>query len=645
MSARGWVTLPRVFVALLVVYALLEWGLKGGVLAGLTLVALLICGAILGVRLMRRAIRTSLWRLRNRLYVTWIFIGVVPIVLLLALAASGTYIVAGQVAVYLIRSELDRRAESLMTSARTLSQAQPADRAEAVKQTGRLLSERMPGLELAVITDKTLRYPSSSTLEAPPDSPEASNDSSGKDYSRKDYSGYILRNGEYYSAAVVRKAGTTVIALAPITAEVLTSSVPGIGASRIGLNGKFVGFVPSPASGFEALDFETTWFNQIPVVSWDRARTVSTPALVVATRPSAVLRTVFTSGVDIMSQSAPFFFVALLFLLLAGELISLIIGISLTRTVTGAVHGLYEGTLRIAKGDFSWRIPVKGEDQLAELGHSFNSMTTQIENLVVIAKEKERLQSEVAIASEVQNQLFPRSAPHMRTIELVGICEAARMVSGDYYDYLALPDGNLAVAIGDVAGKGISAALLMASIQSIMRTQLAQGLSRSVSVGNVQTATRVSTSSMVAQLNRQLYASTAPEKYATFFFGVYEEQSRVLTYTNAGHLPPLLLRAGETKLLDVTGTVVGLFPAMRYEEQTVNIEPGDVVVAYTDGITEPENAYGEEFGVDRLAETALRYRNSEPREIVAKIMEAVVSWSNAPELPDDMTVVIARGLA
>ena len=150
---------------------------------------------------------------------------------------------------------------------------------------------------------------------------------------------------------------------------------------------------------------------------------------------------------------------------------------------------------------------------------------------------------------------------------------------------------------------------------------------------------------MVAQLNRQLYASTAPEKYATFFFGVYEEHSRLLTYTNAGHLPPLLLHNGESKLLDVTGTVVGAFPIIRYEEQSVEIRAGDLLIAYTDGITEPENAYGQEFGVERLAETALRYQNTEPKEIVAKIMEAVAHWSTAAELPDDMTLVIARGLA
>jgi sigma-B regulation protein RsbU (phosphoserine phosphatase) len=622
---------------MLILYAVLEWGLRAETAADLFFVVLAITGILLAFRLMRK----SIWRLRNRLYVTWVFIGVVPIVLILALAAIGTWIVAGQIAVYLVSSELKRRAASLEAPARILCQAKPADRTVVAQQIGGLLGQRMPGIQLALFDagrsgDQALNYPAGSKLEAPPEG-------------WKDYAGYLLKDGSYYSAAIVKWEGRTVVALAPISSGVLGNIVPGIGMSRIGVNGPFAGVIPPPATGWERLDFIAPWFNQVPVAEWDHPEAARKQNLVVTTRPSAVLRTVFSNGIDVMSQSAPYIFLAVLGLLLTGELISLIIGLSLTRTVTGAVHGLYEGTQRIAKGDFSWRIPVKGQDQLAELGRSFNNMTAQIENLVVIAKEKERLQSEVEIATDVQNQLFPRSAPKMRTIELIGVCQAARMVSGDYYDYLCLPDGNLAVAIGDVAGKGISAALLMASIQSIMRTQLAAGLERSAAVGNGHTTTRVSTSGIVAQLNRQLYASTAPEKYATFFFGVYEENSRVLTYTNAGHLPPLILRAGasgsQPLLLEVTGTVVGAFPSITYEEQTIEIQSGDLLIAYTDGITEPENAYGEEFGVERLAETALRYQNSEPKEIVAKIMEAVAHWSTSPELPDDMTVVIARGLA
>jgi sigma-B regulation protein RsbU (phosphoserine phosphatase) len=634
MNALRGVTLPRVFGALLALYVVLEFAFHADVWADLIFVVLAVAGTILALRLARK----SIWSLRNRLYVTWFFIGVVPILLILALAASGTWIVCGQVAAHLVNSELDRRAAALATPALIVSQAGADDRDLVAEQMGRLLAEHMPGVQLVVSGAQTLHYPPESNLEPP---------AAGW----KEYVGCLLRNGRYYSAAIKTTNGTTVAALAPITPEVLGNIVPGIGASRIGLQGPFAGVVPEAAEGWGRLDFETPWpsIDAIPVARWDNPAITQKESLVVSTRPSAVLRTVFGSGPD-WAQSVTLIFVLLLIALLVVQLISWVIGVSLTRTVTSAVQAMYEGTERIAQGDFSWRIPVKGNDQLAELGNSFNNMTAQIENLVVIAKEKERLQSEVEIAGEVQNQLFPRAAPPMRTIELVGLCEAARMVSGDYYDYLALPDGNLALAIGDVAGKGISAALLMASIQSIMRTQLAAGLARSAGAGGGQTGSgpatlRFSTSGIVAQLNRQLYANTAPEKYATFFFGVYDEQSRVLSYTNAGHLQPLLLHGGASKLLDVTGTVVGAFPVIRYEEQTVEIAAGDVLVAYTDGITEPENAYGQEFGIERLTETALRWQNSEPKEIVAKIMEAVKHWSTAPELPDDMTLVIARGRA
>lgn len=620
--------MARVFAALPALYLILEFGFKADGAADLLFVVLAIVGIILAFRLLRK----SLWRLRNRLYVTWVFIGVVPIVLMLGLIVAGAYIVTGQVAVYLVSSELDRRAESLAVPARILSQTKPADRAGMTQQMGRFLGVRMPGIQVAVTADRTLHYPSDSTLEA---SPEAWTDA---------YTGYVRKDGVFYSAAIVKTGDTTAVALAPIDIGVLRNVVPGIGALRIGRSGPFTGAVPAPAPGWERLDFPTYWGNSIHVAEWNRPQADAIEELEMMTRPSAVLRTVFSNGIDV-GQVATFFFLFIFFLLLLVQIVSWMIGVSLTRTVTGAVHGLYEGTQRIATGDFAWRIPVKGNDQLAGLGRSFNNMTAQIEHLVAIAKEKERLQSEVEIACEVQTQLFPQSAPTMRTIELVGLCHPARMVSGDYYDYLRLPDGNLALAIGDVAGKGISAALLMAAIQSIVRTQLAAGMPLAVAAGNGHAETRFSTASLVAQLNRQLYANTAPEKYATFFFGAYDENSRLLTYTNAGHVPPILLRGGEAIPLEVTGTVVGAFPAVHYEEQTVEIQSNDLLVAYTDGITEPENAYGEEFGASRLAETALRYQDREPKEIIAGIMEAVRQWSTAPELPDDMTLVIARGLA
>ena len=201
---------------------------------------------------------------------------------------------------------------------------------------------------------------------------------------------------------------------------------------------------------------------------------------------------------------------------------------------------------------------------------------------------------------------------------------------------MALSESSLAFAIGDVAGKGISAALLMATIQSTMRTQL--------SSTNGAGPMHFSTAKLVANLNRQLYATTAPEKYATFYFAIYDDLTQSLTYTNAGHLAPILVRGGGLSTLDSTGTVVGAFPIARYAEKTIQLDQGDMLVAYTDGIVEPENAYGEMFGEERLKDLIQKYARAESSEIIARTMEAVNLWTGAGELQDDMTMLVARRL-
>src|SRR4029077_17863356 len=148
------------------------------------------------------------------------------------------------------------------------------------------------------------------------------------------------------------------------------------------------------------------------------------------------------------------------------EALALVIGASLTRSITGAVAQLYRATQHVDRGDFSHRIPVKSKDQLAELANSFNTMTASIEKLVLEQKEKQRLENELAIAQEVQAQLFPREITQLESLEVHGYCRPARTVSGDYYDFLALGSDKLILAAGDVSGKGISAALLMATIHS-----------------------------------------------------------------------------------------------------------------------------------------------------------------------------------
>jgi len=145
-------------------------------------------------------------------------------------------------------------------------------------------------------------------------------------------------------------------------------------------------------------------------------------------------------------------------------------------------------------------------------------------------------------------------------------------------------------------------------------------------------------------LNQQLYADTTPEKYATFFLGVYDETTRNLTYTNAGHLPPILIRSGEASQLEVNGMVVGAFPFAKYGESRIALQPKDLLVFYTDGITEPENAYGEMFGEERLIELLIRSANLDESEIVSSVIDAVRQWTGSDELQDDMTLLLVRQL-
>jgi sigma-B regulation protein RsbU (phosphoserine phosphatase) len=223
----------------------------------------------------------------------------------------------------------------------------------------------------------------------------------------------------------------------------------------------------------------------------------------------------------------------------------------------------------------------------------------------------------------------------LKSLDVLGVCRPARAVSGDFYDYVELSASRLALAFGDVSGKGISAALVMATLHSIVRTQLsllAQG----------DGGPRVSTAEMVSRVNQQLHTGTSPEKFSTLFFGSYDESESVLSYSNAGHLPPMLIRGGAVERLDVSGMVVGAFPQAAYESSMLELKSGDLFVAFTDGITEPENPYGEEFGEQRLIELLVREADHSPQEIIQKTMEDVIAWTGQTALQDDMTMLVAR---
>jgi sigma-B regulation protein RsbU (phosphoserine phosphatase) len=210
------------------------------------------------------------------------------------------------------------------------------------------------------------------------------------------------------------------------------------------------------------------------------------------------------------------------------------------------------------------------------------------------------------------------------------VCNPARVVSGDYYDFIPLKARGVAVVVGDISGNGYLR-LLMASVQASLHAQLA-----------MDTGEDVSTATIVTRLNRQLYENTPPEKYATFYCAVYDDHKSCLTYTNAGHLAPILVRDRQVLRLESNGTVVGIFPEYPFEQVDVDLQPGDPLAAFTDGITESENAQEEQFGEGRLIDLLLENAAKPLDEIIQTVMNRVGAWTHDPAVRDDITILLAR---
>jgi phosphoserine phosphatase RsbU/P len=643
----------KTFAALLILYLILRFAWPDSAIEVLVAFASFVLGAWIALRLLRIGLRKLTWRLRNRLMVAYLFIAVLPILLVLTLVGLGAYMLAGQVGVYLVRSELDRRLIALRALADDAA-ASPAS-IQRIEETER---QRFPGLILLTIQSGVeKRWPPDAQVSLPAGLPANS-------------SGFAARNGRYYGWADSVAGNKQALAVTPLTRRFLSGLAPGLGdfyflerdvdtpgttpgkpkikistgATKLGA-GDDAQFRFSPAEGFSTqpalpppvnrFDLDVRWGSFIKTVNWENPEK-SQPALLAAhTRLSSILAAILSQGGDELVLTV-FYIVAVAFLVVA--VAGLAIGISMSRSITGAVHSLYQGTQRVMRGDFSHLIQVQGRDQIAELSTSFNTMTQNLERLLAVAKEKERMQAEIEIARGVQDQLYPKAPPVFEGLRVLGMCDPARMVSGDYYDY-QLVDGKLAIAIGDVAGKGISAALLMATIQAAMRMELRASVEM---VAPSMNGLRFSTARMVSELNQQLHATTSPEKYATFFFAIFDQATGLLTYTNAGHLQPVLFRDGAATLLDVNGTVVGAFPFSKYEESKLELRPGDLLVCYTDGVTEPENEYGEMFGEERLIELVAKNVDRDEAQIIEAVMERVREWTGVPELSDDMTILLAR---
>ena len=248
--------------------------------------------------------------------------------------------------------------------------------------------------------------------------------------------------------------------------------------------------------------------------------------------------------------------------------------------------------------------------------------------------QREKLNREIEIAREVQERLFPQKLPAVAGLDYCGKCRPALGVGGDYYDFLALPGGRLGVALGDVSGKGIAAALMMASLEASLRAEAMRGTA--------------DLAALVQNVNRLVYDATAENRYATFFYAQYDPESRQLSYVNAGHNPPMLFRkrgsAWQIERLETGGTVVGLLPQFPYRQAGVALEARDLLVIFTDGISEAMNPSDEEWGEARMMEAIERSASLSAAELIEKLMQAADAFASGAKQHDDMTLVVLRVL-
>ena len=280
----------------------------------------------------------------------------------------------------------------------------------------------------------------------------------------------------------------------------------------------------------------------------------------------------------------------------------------------------------------------------------------RVRDLRIAQIEQEKLLSDMEIAQEVQAQLYPCTCPGMKTLDYSCMCRPASGLSGDYYDFLALRPHQLCIAVGDVSGKGISAALLMANLQALLR-------SRAYLDGDTL-------GSVVADMNRMMCSYTNESRYATFFCGVYDDTDRTMTYVNAGNHPPMLLRNGTSRQntvacasqidvlphcdvqqtvsalqitrLESSGSPLGMFPDTFYRQETVYLNPGELLLIFTDGIIEAMNGREEEFGELRLANLASAHRHLPPSALIDVISDQIGAFVGQRTQHDDQTLIVAQ---
>jgi sigma-B regulation protein RsbU (phosphoserine phosphatase) len=612
--------------------------------------------------------RRLLWRVRRKLILSYIFIGVVPALLIIAFFMLGAWVVSTNVSSYLFRDGYDdivNYAGLAATATASELARTPITAAETVDRVQRSTSRLHRTLSIVFIPSAAtsppmIRAGEWSHLRVPPDRvPDWVARANG-------FSGTIAatsggRNGE--AELIVRAAAPAVteksrlgyvIVDVPIDAEVLQGlyEATGVraGSIRVGGDGGPDLADVTGTDGSAAPDSYALFGKGLTILDardWDtgrihRATIANSYAIRELYEKLSAAQSVQVSpgaGAVTLGQAILLILVLVAGLFLIIQFVALVMGLALARSITSSIHELFMGTERVRHGDFTHRIEIMSNDQLGELAGSFNQMIGSIENLLQTAAEKKRLEEELRIARQIQMSLLPRGQLEVPGLAVTALCVPAREVGGDYYDFFPLPSDKLGVLIADVSGKGTSAALYMAELKGLV-----------LSLSQIYQSPR----QLLMEVNRIISENLDSRSFITMTYAVLDLHGGTMTYARAGHTPLIYMRAGATDGNDVqvlvpNGMVLGLrIPgaedkfAELLEEDQLDLGTGDVIVFYTDGITEAMNAESDLFGELRLSRIVEEHGHLESGELRERILREIEAFVGSADQHDDMTMILMK---
>jgi sigma-B regulation protein RsbU (phosphoserine phosphatase) len=651
-------------------------------------VALVAGGAYFVARGLALAQRRLLWRVRRKLIISYIFVGFIPAMLIVAFFLLGDLLLFSNFSSYLLQTRLqsltERAAAIASTTAVEIQRAGGRGVAAIAQRRQASVSRDFPGASIAVVP---LNRPCDDAGTAAPgpdaglppvpitsgpwghvDPPRqlpawvkcsgfqgllayASLD--GPDPARAD--GPVGRLQAGRNVDLVARAISMPDSLAPSYAVVVDllvnapvrdelrsetgvelTDVRTVSAGAPVLPGRRPVDARTDSGSFTSLPAASASFPEI--IDWNsgQPRSGTVVASMQLRIPEMYNRLAAAQGS--IGQGLLFVLLAIGVLFFIIEVIALVAGLALARSITGSIHALFAGTERVRLGDFTHKIAIRARDQLGELAESFNSMTSSIENLLRVEAEKKRLEEELRIAHEIQMSLLPQGPLDFPGVSVTSVCVPAREVGGDYFDVLPLDEHRVGVLIADVSGKGTSAALYMAEMKGLM-----------LSLSRIHASPR----ELLVAANRLMAEHLNSRSFITMIYAVIDVRARTLTYARAGHTPLLCLpgrgaASPGLRLLAPDGMVLGLnldngriFERLLQEE-TIQLHEEDLFLLFTDGITEAMNAADDCFGESRLARIVEEHAHLPSEELRERILREIASFVGDAPQHDDMTMILLR---